>query len=148
MERKKRITDDARNRKVQRAVSGVLAWLGASQTYKIVLRFVRDLEEGHRKDAAATVDEDYPYREITITFVRHFVDAADKEELEMLVLHELLHVLIFGPIGRFVGEKSETMAYLDLEESAVDMATWYILRLKPKTGFPVPLRNRSLAYTP
>jgi len=137
----KTLSDDERHEKVEVATEGILSWLGVAQQWRIRLEFVDEFPEarGHRSGAVASIDEDYPYRTLTLTWVRTAVDGYDLEMIEELTLHELLHILLFGDAYRFstiyAQEHHRTNEWMDIEESAVDLAAHFLARLKPEDGW-------------
>jgi len=137
----KKLSDDERHDKVEVAIKGVLSWLGVAQQWRIRLEFVDEFPaaRGHRSGAVASIDEDYPYRTLNLTWVRTAVDGYDLDMIEELTLHELLHILLFGNAYRFATvyaqEHNRTNEWMDIEESAVDLAAHFLARLKPEGGW-------------
>ena len=131
------MTDKQRLAKVDKASTNLFKWLGVLQQYKLTMEFHDDLGEGHRRGAVATVEEQYPYRLIEIACRRDWVDRSTLVQIEETMLHEVLHVLLFCDLERYVVSQGLERggAYTDIEEHAVDLATHYISRLRPARGF-------------
>lgn len=136
----KTLTDDQRLKKVEEATEGILSWLGVRHQWRIRLEFVDEftVSRGHRSGAVTSIEEDYPYRTLTITWLRTAIDEYDAESIEALMLHELLHILLFGAAYRFTNEsmtKERADEWMNLEETAVDLAAHFIARGRPEDGW-------------
>lgn len=136
MPRKK--TDDARHKKVVSACKSMLVWMGFLQRYRLVTVFVDDLGINSRPSAIAAVESDYPYCDVTVKLKREFVDIADKEVIEETMLHEILHVELFGAVDRWVDNEAErgskNLEYLNCQEEAVDRMTLWLTRQRHELG--------------
>ena len=128
--------DDKRHRKIDDATADMLRWLGISQRYRIQLEFVDELDSvvgSPGRCAVASISEDYPYKTLTVTWRRDAVDGFTPEVLTELMLHEMLHVLLFGEAYRFVTPRIgrvEYSAWMTIEEAAVDLAAHMLVRMK------------------
>lgn len=137
----KTLTDDQRHKKIESAADGLLDWLGVSQQWRIIVAFVDSLPKSgsHRSGAVATVTEDYPYRTLTIVWLREAVDVLEEDVLQEVTLHEILHILLFGAAYRFTDPLTRTQKltaeWMDIEEAAVDLATHFLTRLQPAGGW-------------
>lgn len=135
------LTDDERLKKVEAATEGILSWLGVTHQWRIRLEFVDEFSSsrGNRSGAVASIDEDYPYRTLTLTWLRTAVDGYDEETIEELTLHELLHTLLFGAAYRFATiyaqEHHRTEEWMNIEEAAVDLAAHFLTRGRPEGGW-------------
>lgn len=136
----KTITDDDRHKKVELVAKPILSWFGLLQQYRVTVAFVDDLSEDtgvvHRQNASISVDEDYPYRNITITFERAWVDRADYEAIGEMVVHEVLHILLYGPVGRYLKARGidRDQEFADLEEQLVELPTIWIWKMRMDAG--------------
>lgn len=111
-----------------------------SQQWKVLLALIDAFEPEYRPGAVASVYEDYPYREMTVTWVRSAIDQLDVDTIEEVTLHELLHPILFGPAHRFVESyippsKRKIAMWTDAEEAGVDLAAHLLMRLRPKGGW-------------
>jgi hypothetical protein len=133
-------TDDDRHKKVQEVIKPILMWFGLLQQYRVTIAFVDDLSEDkraiHRPGGVASIDEDYPYRNIDIMFKRSWVDQADSEGIGEIAVHEILHVLLFSPVARYLKARgvSRDQAFADLEESLVELPAMWIWRMRMDAG--------------
>lgn len=137
MAKKKSPTDDTRAEKVQMAVRAMLLWFGFLHQYRLTVSFTDTLEEiTKRPNAVATVRDNYPYRNIEMMFKRSFVDKADDDQIQEIVLHEIMHVFLFGPIDRYLEKRglSRDQEYADIEESIVELPTMWLTRLQQEIG--------------
>lgn len=153
MARKKRVTKKGREERLRRILWPWLWWLGIHQRYKVTWCWVDKLESGpwmkgqvDEDSAAATAYGQYPYREVHLCLaMRPFDDSADAQ-LEHMLLHELLHADVLWPLRRILNGLTESgdsdrVEYATLEESAVDLLTHWLIRLKPATGLPMLLKE-------
>lgn len=143
----KRCRADRRRRdRLSRLTYGWSLWLGVQQTYHVTVSFVNEIERANKTDgvgseerAAAAIVSGWPYRDLNMEFNRELFDDATDKELETLVLHELLHPLLFDVIKQVIdkrGMADEVLRrYNAAEESAVDLMAHYLMRLRPARGF-------------
>ncbi len=137
MPTKHKITDDERLDKVLSISTPVLKWFGLYQSYVIKFNFVDEFDGSRGGEVVARVEEDYPYRLITIQFQRKYIDNNSPFTIEGALIHEILHPLISGPMdryleGRMIGWGKE---YNDLQESLVDLIRIWLVRLRPEKGW-------------
>lgn len=134
-----RKTTEARARKVRKAIEGVLNWLGFLQQYDVTIDFIDKFEDTNLPEQPnARLDYLYPYRSLVITWRNDYVDNATSEGIEESAIHEALHVLLFGGIHPLVEKglgDAEYQQYRNLEEQAVDLATHYLMRRRPRYGY-------------
>lgn len=136
MGKRKSPTDDTRADKVQKAVRPMLLWFGFLHQYRLTVAFTDDLELPNRPNAAARVRESYPYRSVDIMFNRSFVDKAEDDQIQELVMHEIMHIFLFGPIDRYLDKRGLTpdAEWADIQESIVELPTMWITRLQQEIG--------------
>ena len=120
-------------------------FLGVNQTYHleaVIIDTCSCNSEGMLTEGIplAVTEVQFPYRDATISFTREGVDECEEEELERVVIHELLHV-IMSPMGTRGGWKAisrmqdlpdkDLLSVLSIfEEEVTDVLTRVLLRLK------------------
>ena len=139
MTTKQKFTDEERLDKVASIADPILKWFGIYQSYKIKIVFVDEFDGGSSEAVVARVEEDHPYRFITIMLKRSFIDnnASSPLEIEGAIIHEILHPLISGPMDRYLESRMIGWGkeYNDLQESLVDLIRIWIVRLRPEEGW-------------
>ena len=161
MARKKRVTKKQREERLRRLIWPWLWWLGIHQRYRVSWCWVSKMESGPwmkgqvaENKAAATGFGNYPYREIHLCLVRWPFDTHDDDDIEHMLLHELLHADVLWPMRRIMNgltadskgkvipkRQADRTEYATLEESAVDLLTHWLMRLKPEGGLPLLLKE-------
>ncbi len=120
---KKLLADDGRFDRVHRLLDPWLHRLSLSN-WVVNLAFVDECDE---KDAAAEVESGYPYLHMTIELNRKEMDKLPDKELTHLLIHEVMHIVLFGPIHQFVKNAGFFCdAYDRLYETAVDLVTRFL----------------------
>ncbi len=142
-----------RNERVERLLTPWLNYLGISQRYNVTWCWTDKVEEAPWSSGmtfstpAAEGCANYPYRTIHMCLVGKLIDEVDDDELEHLLLHETLHGDVFWPIRRILNRlvfkdedtvhpklKGDHAEYGTLEESAVDLLTHWLVRLRDRGG--------------
>ena len=129
--------DVALLRRVRKFGDPWAAFLGLSQQW--IIHF--DLADLPDQACAGQVFLHYPYKQAAIKLSRHYVKAASDREVEILVVHELAHVIletVYGPVKQMVGEETEVGEKInDCLETLADTLTRLFLRLRSdKHGGP------------
>lgn len=135
-----RKSDDARAKKVGAATEGVLRWLGFLQQYDLDVGFTDKFGDLQHNDMQpnARLEYIYPYHSVFIAWRRDWVDRATPEEIEESAIHEALHVLLLAGLNDITKKylpRAEHRRIRDLEEQAVDLATHYLMRRRPRYGY-------------
>lgn len=153
MARKKRITKQQRNDRLRRLMWPWLWWLGIHQRYRVDWCWQDKLDSGHEskgdveeRPVLATAFGRYPYRQLHLCLAAPAFDDMDDDGLEFALLHELLHADVLWPLRRILNsltedEGQQRAEYATLEESAVDLLTHWLMRLKPEKGLPLLLKE-------
>ncbi len=161
MARKKRVTEKAREERLRRVLWPWLWWLGMHQRYQVEWCWNDKLDRGpwakgqaEESPVLATAFGTYPYRQLHICLAKPAFDSVDDGVLEHALLHELLHADVLWPLRRILNGLTEDNegnvpqalqadrnAYGTLEESAVDLLTHWLIRLKPVGGLPLLLKE-------
>lgn len=148
-----RQSNKKRNERLERLLTPWLNYLGISQRYNVTWCWTTKVEEaawssgGDYSAPAAEGYANYPYRVIHMCMVGRLIDQMDDGEFERLLLHETLHGDVFWPMRRIInrlvfkedgtvhpklqGDKDE---HGILEESAVDLLTHWLIRLRDRGG--------------
>ena len=132
-------TDKQRAKKVERAIEGVLRWMGMLQLHPLRVCFTDELSEHpYGGQADCRVSEGYPYNWVHLTWRRGYVDAASPEDLETIAIHEALHVLLFAPLDNWLNKSlsaKDQARYMLHQERIVDLMAHYLERRRPKYGY-------------
>ena len=144
--RRRHITDAQRRKRVKPLIDAWSRRLGLQGEWSIAYRFVSKLDGGTR-EPFADITTQAPYHRAFINFVRMHVDAAPRIELELVVVHELAHLLlqdIKQVLEDVVGNQSWLASQLhDGLEGAVDRVANTLMALH--YGRPVePYQDQNL----
>lgn len=121
---KKLLADDKRFDRVHRLLDPWMHRLSLSE-WTVHLAFTDKIESD--EDAAAEVSSGYPYLHMTIELHRKEMDKQTDRELTHLLVHEVMHIVLFGPIHQFVKNAGfRCDAYDRLYETAVDLAARFL----------------------
>jgi len=95
-------TDKERIARVKRHLDPWASFMGLSQTWHIEVTMANDGNEG----AWASVTMTYPYPKAVIQVNRKGLDSIVDYEVEVLVIHELLHILAQSHLGAIVATRT------------------------------------------
>lgn len=133
---KKPANDDDRHEKIKHATRPLLLWFGFLQQYRLTISFTDDLELPNRPDAVASIADQYPYRAVELLLKRSWVDKADEENIQEIMIHEILHILLFSPVDRYLQKRGlkPDQEYVDLQEVLVELPVMWIMRFYGDLG--------------
>lgn len=121
---KELLADDKRFDRVHRLLD---PWMHRLSLSAWDVRFVF-LNKCDTEEAAMEVTSGLPYLHLTIEVNRGEMDKASDEELTHTLLHEVMHVVLFGPLQQFIKDNGlRCDAYDRLNETAVDLVTRFLL---------------------
>lgn len=144
--RRRRITDAQRRKRVEPLLNAWTRRLGLLGEWSITYRFVNKLGEDGIQPFAE-VATDLPYHRVYLAFSRQHIDAAPRIELELVIVHELAHLLLWEikhTNTELIGKHSCLGIKLnDVLEGAVDRVTNTLMALH--YGRPVmPYQDQNL----
>lgn len=109
--------------------------------YRLHVSFADKLDHPpNRQGALAAVSLEHPYRNIYVELDKEWVDRANGDEIQDTMIHEILHVLLFSPMERFLDKrlpklgKREQEEYSDLQEELIELTTLWLCRFRDKFG--------------
>ena len=120
--------------RVKRVSRSLLDRLGVLQTYNVSIYLEDKITAGmqgtkDRNEAAAEITSNYPYRDINIHVTRETANKYTDAELERLILHELLHPILYGWVHKTFDmhshERQEAEVYA--EEDVVSLITQWLM---------------------
>ena len=90
------MTDKEYNTQIKRLKKVLVKWsklLGLDRT-DIVAHFERERDDEDKFMAAIVTDSSWQYRRAVIHYFMPIIAACDDEELEVIVIHEYMHVIV------------------------------------------------------
>src|SRR3990170_5337584 len=130
-------------RRVEVILEDWAEFLGLSQQWEITFSVVDGLRGQSKQgadeaDTIADVIFAYPYLKAHLRIDKGHAVGCSNRDLESLILHELVHILlerIYGPIKEYFGANSAITNNLSSHfETAVDSLTRILLRSRSITG--------------
>lgn len=116
-------TDDGRYLRAHRLLDPWMHRLSLSN-WHVNLAFVDKCDS---EDAAMEVTSGLPYLHLLIEINRKEMDKSSDAELTHTLLHEVMHVVLFGPLQDFIKDNGlRCDAYDRLNETAVDLMTRFL----------------------
>lgn len=120
---KKLLADDERFDRAHRLLDPWMHRLSLSN-WQVHLAFVDKCDS---EEAAMEVTSGLPYLHLTVEVNRKEMDKRSDAELIHTLIHEVMHVVLFGPLQEFVkGAGLRCDVYDNLNETAVDLATRFL----------------------
>jgi hypothetical protein len=147
---KRRITDAQRRARIQPILNYWTRYLRLVPSWSISFRFTKQISPINHVFAEITTNA--PYCRAMIAFARSHVDAAPRRELELVILHELMHLVLMpvqAPKDTLLGGNNWLADQLmDGIERTADQLAILFLFLKYGPVATVPYQDQNVVGRP